>query len=232
MAKSETATLTAQTRQPNGTADARRLRREGTVPGVIYGGEGDAVAIAVDARELRHALAMGGQLITLTVDGSDTPVVVKDLQRHPVRGESMHVDFQRVRLDRVIQATVLVELVNSEEAPGIVEGGILQQVVNELNVEGLPGDMPDHVQIDVSAMELNETLQLAAVPATPGITYLDDLEETIVATITPPSVETEPEDEIETETELVGEEGEVAEAQAEGDTGEEAEQSASGSDEG
>ncbi|HEU0316361.1 MAG TPA: 50S ribosomal protein L25 [Solirubrobacteraceae bacterium] len=232
MAKSEAATLTAQTREPHGTSEARRLRREGAVPGVVYGGESDAVAIVVDARELRHALAAGGQLITLAVDGSDTPVVLKEHQRHPVRGESIHVDFQRVRLDRAIQATVLVELVNSDDAPGIVEGGILQQVVSELNVEGLPGDMPDHVQIDVSAMQLNETLPLSAVPATPGITYLDDLDETIVATITPPSVEQEPEEEIETETELVGEGGEVAEAPAEGETGEQAEQPASGSDEG
>jgi large subunit ribosomal protein L25 len=208
------------------------MRREGAVPGVVYGGQGDAVAIVVDARELRHALAAGGQLIELQVDGDATPVVLKEHQRHPVRGESIHVDFQRVRLDRAIQATVLVELINAEEAPGIVEGGILQQVVSELNVEGLPGDIPDHVQIDVSGMEINQTLNLAAVAATPGITYLDNPEETIVATITPPSVEQESTDEIETETGLVGEEGEVAEGQAEGETGDEAEQPASDSDEG
>jgi large subunit ribosomal protein L25 len=232
MAKSESTVLTAQTREPHGSPEARRMRREGAVPGVVYGGEGDAVSIVVDARELRHALAAGGQLIELQVDGDATPVVLKEHQRHPVRGESIHVDFQRVRLDRAIQATVLVELINTDESPGIVEGGILQQVVSELNVEGLPGDIPDHVQIDVSGMEINQTLHLSEVPATPGITYLDNPEETIVATITPPSVEQEPTDEIETETALVGEAGEVAEAQAEGDTGEEAEQSASDSDEG
>jgi large subunit ribosomal protein L25 len=231
MAKSEAATLTAQTREPHGTGEARRLRREGAVPGVLYGGDGDAVAITVDARELRHALAAGGQLITLTVDGTDSPVVVKELQRHPVRGESLHVDFQRVRLDRAIQATVLVELLGAEEAPGSVEGGILQQIVSELNVEGLPADIPDHVQIDVSGMQMHDTLHLSAIPPVQGITFLDDPEETIVATLTPPAVEAEPE-EIETETELVGEEGEVAEGQAEGETGEEAEQAASGSDEG
>jgi large subunit ribosomal protein L25 len=232
MAKSESTVLTAQTREPQGSPEARRMRREGAVPGVVYGGQGDAVAIVVDARELRHALAAGGQLIELQVDGDATPVVLKEHQRHPVRGESIHVDFQRVRLDRAIQATVLVELINAEEAPGIVEGGILQQVVSELNVEGLPGDIPDHVQIDVSGMEINQTLNLAAVAATPGITYLDNPEETIVATITPPSVEQESTDEIETETGLVGEEGEVAEGQAEGETGDEAEQPASDSDEG
>jgi large subunit ribosomal protein L25 len=232
MAKSESTVLTAQTREPHGSPEARRMRREGAVPGVVYGGQGEPVSIVVDARDLRHALAAGGQLIELQVDGDATPVVLKEHQRHPVRGESIHVDFQRVRLDRAIQATVLVELVNAEEAPGIVEGGILQQTVSELNVEGLPADIPDHVQIDVSAMQLNETLHLSEIPATPGITYLDDAEETIVATITPPSVEVEPEDEIETETALVGEGGEAAEAQAEGATGDEAEQPASDSDEG
>jgi large subunit ribosomal protein L25 len=130
-----------------------------------------------------------------------------------------------------IHTTVTLELVGSDQAPGVVEGGVLSQGVVELNIEALPGDIPDTVQFDVSGLEMNATATLSQLTPPAGVTLLDDPDETVLATVTPPSREPEPE-EIETETELVGEgeaaEGEAAEAQAEGDTGEEAEQSASG----
>jgi large subunit ribosomal protein L25 len=216
----DTASLTLESRTPDGSRSARRLRREGRVPGVVYGGEGDAVAFQVDARALRLALGHGGAVLEVAVDGGKpTPVIVKDTQRHPVTGAVMHLDLLRVRLDRPIQATTILELDGAEEAPGVKEGGVLEQITRELNIEALPGDIPDAIHHDVSGMEMNDTITLAAITAPREVTLLDDLEETVVATLSPPRVEEEPE-EIEEETELVGEEGE--EVPAEGEEGERA----------
>jgi large subunit ribosomal protein L25 len=226
MADSSTLSITA--RQPEGSRNARRLRRSGLVPGVIYGGDSEPTHFAVDARILRNTLAHSGAILEVSLDGATaSPVLVKHVQRHPVRGEAMHVDFLRVRMDQAIQTTVVLDLVGAEVAPGTVEGGVLTQETRELNVEALPGDIPDTIQHDVSGLEMNATLTLDAITPPSGVTLLDD-PETVVATITPPTAEPV-EEEIETETELVGEGGEAAEAQAEGDTAEEAGQSAADS---
>ena len=219
---SDSTKLQLTARAPEGSRATRRLRRAGEVPGVIYGGDGEPSHFAVDARILRNTLARSGAILDVTIDsGQATPVLVKDVQRHPVRGEIMHVDFLRVNMNETIHTTVVLELLGADEAPGVVEGGVLSQETRELNIEALPGDIPDTIQHDVSGMEINETLTLSAVTAPAGITLLDDLEETVIATITPPTVEPV-EEEIETETALVGEgeaaaEGDTAEAPAEGD---------------
>jgi large subunit ribosomal protein L25 len=231
MAKTETATLELQARTEQGSRAMRRLRRAGSVPGVIYGGDGDAVPFAVDALTLRNTLAKAGAVLEVTIGSGQTEnVVVKDVQRHPVRGDIMHADLLRVRMDVAIQTPVSVELLGAEEAPGVTEGGVLSQEHREITVEALPGDIPDVIQVDVSKLDINETLTLSSITAPQGVTFVDD-PETVLATITPPTLEPVEED-IETETELVGEDGEVAEAKAEGDTADEAEQSAedSGSD--
>ena len=221
-------TLALTARAAEGSRSARRLRRTGQVPGILYGGEGGPELFAVDARILRNTLARSGAILEVAVDGGATaPVLVKDIQRHPVRGEAVHVDFLRVDMKVAIQTTVTLELLGGDHAPGVVEGGVLSQGVVELNIEALPGDIPDSLQFDASGLEMNETATLAQLTAPEGVTLLDDPDETVLATITPPTQEPV-EEEIETETELVGE-GEAAEGEAEGDTSEEAEQSASDS---
>jgi large subunit ribosomal protein L25 len=191
---------------------------------VIYGGDGEPQLFAVDGRILRNTLARSGAILDVTLDGGASgPVLVKDVQRHPVRGEAVHVDFLRVDMKVAIQTTVTLELHGADSAPGVVEGGVLSQGVIELNIEALPGDIPDTIVFDASGLQMNETVTLSALTPPAGVTLLDDPDETVLATITPPTQEPA-EDEIETETEVVGE---AAEAQAEGDTGEEAEQSAS-----
>jgi len=235
----DTTSLSLSKRAPEGSRSARRLRREGLVPGVIYGGEGGPEHFAVDGRILRNTLAHSGAILEVSIDGgTGVPVLVKDLQRHPVRGEAVHVDLLRVNMSETIHTTVTLELTGAEEAPGSVEGGVLNQETRELNIEALPGDIPDSITFDVSKMEMNATATLAELTAPKGVTFLDDPEETVLATITPPTLEPV-EEEIETETELVGEDGEPLEgeeleaalaerdeAEAEGDTGEEAEQKA------
>jgi large subunit ribosomal protein L25 len=232
MAATESATLALTGRSPEGSRSARRLRRDGLVPGVIYGGGEDPQHFAVDARTLRNTLAHAGQVIEVAIDGgSSANVLIKDVQRHPVRGEAVHVDLLRVRMDQVIHATVPLEFTGADEAPGVVEGGVFNQELRELNIEALPGDIPDSVVYDVSGLQMNATVTLEVLRAPEGVTLLDDTE-TVIATITPPTLEPV-EEEIETETELVGEEGvegEEAEAQAEGATAEEASEKAESDD--
>src|SRR4051812_1511798 len=219
--------LALTSRAAEGSRSARRLRRTGQVPGVIYGGGKEPQLFAVDARILRNTLAHAGAILDVTIDGgSGSPVLVKDVQRHPVRGEALHLDLLRVRMDEAIHTTVVLELVGADVAPGVVQGGVLSQGVVELNIEALPGDIPDSVQFDVSGLELNETATLSQVTPPRGVTFLDD-GETVIATVTAPTSEPV-EEEIETETGRVGDPtaDEAAERQAQGDTSSEAAQGA------
>ena len=230
MAGSDHQALEVSARPVEGSRSTRRLRKQGLVPGVVYGGGDEPLTFAVDALTLRATLAHAGAVLDLKVDGgSVTPVIVKDVQNHPVRGEAIHLDLLRVDMNQPIHAVVVLDLQGGDDAPGVSEGGVLSQETRELNIEALPDDIPDSIIHDVSGLEMNETLTLSAVTVPEGVTLLDDLEETVIATITPPTQEPV-DDEIETETELVGEDGEPlegaeleeAERQAEGDTGDEA----------
>jgi large subunit ribosomal protein L25 len=235
MAGHDTTSLSVSLRDTDGSPAARRLRREGQVPGIVYGGGDVPQAFSVDARILRNTLAHAHAVIEVSIDGAAaTPVIVKDIQRHPVRGDTLHVDLLRVRVDQTIHSTVALELLGGDEAPGVVEGGILNQETRELNIEALPGDIPDVVQHDVSDLDMNATVLLSAVRMPAGVTLLDDPEETVIATITPPTLEPV-EEEVETETVVIGEDGEIIEVEAgaegEGESGEESQPDAEGSGE-
>jgi large subunit ribosomal protein L25 len=229
----DTNSLSLTARTPEGSRSARRLRREGLVPGVIYGGDGGPEHFSVDGRILRNTLAHSGAILQVALDGgADSPVLVKDVQRHPVRGEAIHIDLLRVNMSVAIQTAVVIDLVGGDEAPGVVQGGVLSQETREVTIEALPGDIPESITHDVSAMEINDTLTLGSITAPAGVRIVDDAE-TVIASVTPPTVEPV-EEEIETETGIVGEAGaeaEGAEAQAEGGTADEAAQKADAADE-
>ncbi len=225
---SDRSTLEVAERTEFGSRTARRLRRDGLVPGVVYAGGSEARAFSVPEREARNALSAGGALLDLTFDGGKAePVVVKEQQRHPVRGELLHLDLQVVRLDQAIQSEVTIELLGIEEAPGVKEGGVMEHITHEINVEALPTDIPESIAVDVSGMVIGDTLQLDSVIAPEGVTFAlgegIEAEEVTIATLNPPRVEEEPEPEVEEEAELVGEDGEPIEApegEAEGEEGE------------
>ena len=207
---SQTTKLSIAEREVSNSRATRRLRRRGQVPGVLYGGGDDALAFAVDERELRHALAAHGAVVELQLGSSGTPAVLQDAQRHPVRGHTMHVDFLRVNLNVAIHAVVTLELLGGEDAPGTKEGGVLEHVTREINIEALPNDIPERLELDVSKMDVNDTLFLSAVAAPAGVTILDDPDETVVATLTPPKLQAEldaldEEAALEQETQVVGE---------------------------
>jgi large subunit ribosomal protein L25 len=200
--------LEVRTRESLGSADARRLRKQGLIPGVLYGQGREPNAIAIPERELRRVFTgPGGLNAILDVvfegdGGKPLPSVLKEYQQHPLRGTLVHVDLQQVRLDRAITAQVPVNLVG--EAAGAKEGGVLSQVTRELNVEALPMDVPESVDLDVSEMHVGDTLRLSDLPAREGLTFLDDPDETVLATVTMPTRVEEPEEALEEGEELEG----------------------------
>jgi large subunit ribosomal protein L25 len=207
-------TLSVDERPERGTRATRRLRREGLVPGVIYGGKGDTLSFKVDSRVLRQVLVDGSALIDVEVNGGQTrPAIIKDQQFHPVREELMHIDLLEVRLDEKIRSMVAIELDGAEDAPGVKEGGVLDQVTREIEIEALPTDIPENITVDVSGMDIAATLTLAEVQAPNGVEFVaDNPEEVTIATVVVPTEVEEPE-EVEEETELVGEDGEPIEVE-------------------
>jgi large subunit ribosomal protein L25 len=205
----ERTTLTVQARERLGSRETRRLRKQGLVPGVLYG-RGKPVAICVEERELRRALTGAAGLhsiLDVQIDGkgSTHASILKDYQVDKVRGGVVHVDLQEVPLDQTITASVSVQLIGGEHAPGVREGGVLSQPLRELQVEALPLEVPEHIDLDVSQMTTGDTLRVADVPVPEGVTLLDD-PETVVATVTAPTREVVVEEELA--------EGEVPEGEA------------------
>jgi large subunit ribosomal protein L25 len=195
-------------REQTGSREARRLRSQGFVPGVLYGRGSDPHPFCVAERELRRVLTGSSgmhAILDVVMDGQKTtrPSILKDYQQDPLRGKLVHIDLQEVRLDQTITATVTVVLLGAEDAPGVREGGALSQVVREVNVEALPLEVPEHLELDVSGMAMGDTLRLGDLPAREGLTFLDD-PETVLATLTMPTRVEEPEEVVEE-----GEEGEL-----------------------
>jgi large subunit ribosomal protein L25 len=210
-------------REGLGSAESRRLRREGLVPGVLYG-NGEPVAISIAERELRRALTGAAGLhsiLDVEIDGKGEThaSILKEYQVDPVRGGVTHVDLQEVRLDQVIQASVTVMLLGGEDAPGVREGGVLSQPLREVTAEALPLEVPERIELDVSGMDLGGTLRIADLTAPEGVTLLDD-PELVVATVTAPTKVVEPEPTEEELAELEAAEGEEGEEGAEGEAGE------------
>ena len=217
--------MKASQRTREGSRGTRRLREKGLVPGVVYGHGGDAKLFSVVDRELRVVLSEGHALFDLEIEGQDAvPVVVKEQQHHPVKGDIIHLDFLEVNLDEKIEAEVALDLEGTDQAPGVREGGVLEHVLREVTVEALPTEIPEVLTADVSEMQINDTLTLEAVAAPEGVTIVaDDPSEVTVATLSPPRVEEEPEPSAEEEAQLIGEDGEPIEGEeaAEGEGGEE-----------
>lgn len=204
---SDQISLRAQTGRPTGSAASRRIRREGEVPAVVYGGSLDEpILITVNRRELRSALtteAGTNALINLEIDGETHLTLARQIEKHPYRTEIRHVDFQTLSLTDTIVTDVYLEFLGEPEA--ILEGGILSTPVTSVSVEVLATNIPDHIQLDVSAMGMQDSLRVVDLPELEGVTYLDDPEATI-ATIVIPRAQVEEEEEV-----LEGEEGEEGE---------------------
>ncbi len=215
--------LHASHRAPEGTRSVRRLRGEGKIPGVVYGLGGDPVTLTVDWRELRAALVTEQGLnavIHLELDGAATPTLVKDMQRHPVRRNVLHVDFLRVDLDKTVDVEVPISLEGEAELISR-EGGVVDQMLTALLITAKPNDIPSGLTVDISGLEIGQALRVSDIQLPPGVTTSVDPEEAVVAGQHGVSeADLIPEGE---EGEAVeGEEGEAAEGEGEGGEGAEA----------
>jgi large subunit ribosomal protein L25 len=188
-------------REKLGSAETRRLRRQGLIPGVLYGRGNQPHAIAIGERDLRAALTGGSGLHTIldvVLEGASSshPSVVKDYQQDVVRGGITHVDLHEVALDEPIQATVSLQLVG--EAAGSKEGGVLSSSLTELTVEALPMEIPPTIELDISELHVGDSIRVADVTAPAGVTILSD-PDAVVASVTLPTRVEEPEEMLEGE---------------------------------
>lgn len=199
--------LRAETGRATGTRPSRRLRRQGMVPGTLYGHGAEAVSIAVDARELRNVLATEAGInavIRLGVGEEVHTSLARQLQRHPTRGDIIHLDFVRIALTDRVDAVVLIELTG--DPIGVqADGGIIETVSNTVNVHTLVTSIPESIQVDISGLRVGDSVRVSDLPAFDGLEYLDDPDQPIVIISLPAAALVEAEELSEEDSEYDGE---------------------------
>jgi len=203
--------LKATAREGRGKGPARRLRADGKVPGVLYGHGVEPVAISLSSQDLLHffhATHGAAMVVDLEIDGTVHLAIPREIQRDHLRGRYVHIDFLEVRRDEKVKMSV--EIHETGEAPGVKTGGVIEHHLREVEIECLPGDVPEQITADVSELELGDMLRLADITAPSGVTFLTDLTTPVISVVTPAALRTE------ADLLLPGEEAaEVAEAPAE-----------------
>lgn len=233
---SETITLNAEPRSDSGKGASRRLRHQGLVPAIVYGGKFDPVQISILHNEFIHELekeAIYTQVIGLKMGDKSEEVILRDLQRHPYKNKVIHADFFRIDKDTPIKVVVPIHVNNAEECVGVKQdGGLITQLVTEIEIIALPKDLPEYLEIDALNLHLGEILHLTDIPMPEGVkivalTYLEDVEDIehdmhnvgVLSVIKPREEIIEDEAPEAPETEVEGEEGEVAEGDADAGDG-------------
>jgi large subunit ribosomal protein L25 len=184
--------LQAEARNASGRTGSRRLRRQGKVPAVIYGGGADASAITLDHNELVHEMSQEAfytSILNIKIGGQSQSVVVKEVQRHPARPVIMHLDFQRIVEDEAITLHVPLHFVGEEVAKGVKEqGGVLEHLASDVEVSCLPRDLPEYLEVDVTSLELNQILHLSDLKLPQGVSLvaLEHHQDHPIVTISPP----------------------------------------------
>ena len=191
-------------RTPKGTCAAQRLRREGRVPGILYGHKQDAIPLSVDRDDFEHVVCEGQRALTLQDGPRSEMAFVKDLQYDALGSDIVHVDFTRVAADEKVQVSVPIELVGQPK--GVIDGGVLDQVSREANIECLAIAIPEVIRVHIEDMEIDQPLHSRDLPVEEGFTVLDQ-PESVVAVIHPPRVEEE--DEVEEDAEDLSSEPEI-----------------------
>jgi large subunit ribosomal protein L25 len=184
-ATTEQNTLEAQPRTPGTKNDARRVRRQGKVPAVVYGAGKQALPVSVDPRQVSrilHSQTGHNTVFDLTVDGDRTKAMIVDWQYEPIKGALLHIDLKRIAMDQKLKVNVPIELVG--EAAGVKqEGGILEQILREVEVECLPGDIPNAIELNVSELTFGMVLRVSDLPKTDKVKFLTDPEQPVAHVI-------------------------------------------------
>lgn len=183
--------------EQQGKGASRRLRKQNLVPAIIYGGGEEPTTISIKINELVKSLeyeAFFSQILTITLDtGSEHQVVIKALQRHPAKGFPMHADFQRIVKGQKINMNIPVHFAGREEAPGTKAGGILSTLVTDIEIVCLPSQLPEYLEIDVSAMEIGDLFRLSDIKLPEGVIIFDldmeDAHDRTIVNMQPPTVE-------------------------------------------
>src|SRR3954447_7856316 len=172
----ETNVLEAQPREPGTKNHARRVRRDGKIPAVIYGAGKDSLPISVDPRVVTRILNSDtghNTIFDLAMDGEKTKAMIVDWQYEPIKGRLLHIDLKRIALDKVLRVSVPIELIG--EAAGVKqEGGILEQMLREVEIECLPADIPSHIDVDVSELTFGKVLRVADLPHSEKLKFITD----------------------------------------------------------
>ena len=176
----------AKTRVLQGTSASRRLRRAGNVPGIVYG-SGAPAQIEVDHNEIFHALrneAFHASVLTMVLDGTNQSVILKDTQWHPYKQQVLHLDFQRVDATHKIHVKVPLHFINADVAPGVkLEGGMVSHPMTELDLECLPGDLPEFIEVDLKDLKSGASIHVSALNLPKGVKALTHGEDPVVATV-------------------------------------------------
>jgi len=185
-------TLKATTRDDRGKGAARKLRARGLVPGVLYGHGVEPVAISLSSKDLLHFFHANrgtATVVDLDVEGTVHMVIPREIQKDHLRGRYVHIDFLAVRRDEKVKMSIEIHEVG--EAPGVKTGGVIEHHLREVEIECLPGDVPEQLEADVSALELGDMLRVADIPAPAGVTFLTDLDTPVISVVTPAALRTE-----------------------------------------
>jgi large subunit ribosomal protein L25 len=177
-------------REGTGKGVARRTRAEGRIPGIVYGKGMEPVAVSVDRREFVTALQTDAglnALLNLTLDGETVPTLAREIQRDPVRGTLLHVDFVKVDLKQEVEVTVPVHVVG--ESPGVAEGGVLEQPLHEVTVRCLPTEVPEQIEADISGLNIGDSLRVSDLVAGRSFQILNDPENAVISIMAPISEE-------------------------------------------
>ena len=184
--------LVAERRDGAGKGVARKLRAAGRVPGILYGHGEKPISLSVNSKELLHLFHHGGgsnALIGLEIDGASHLAIPREVQRDHIRGSFIHIDFLAVSRDETIK--VMVEVVETGEAEGVKAGGVIEHHLREVEVECLPQDVPERIEVDITTMELGDMLHVRDLSAPTGSTILTDPETSVISIITPAALRTE-----------------------------------------
>lgn len=193
MTTTDTFKLEAREREETGKGAARKLRREGNVPAVVYGHGFEPIHIYVNEKEMKHLLQTEAKLVELSIEGRKKPVsvIIKEVEADPIRDNLLHVDFQKIRLDETVTTTVPVVLVGEEECVGVRMGGIIQHGLREIEIECLPKNLPSHIEVDIRNLEIGDGIKVADLELPEGVKTTAAPEEQVVVVVPPAVLEEE-----------------------------------------